>query len=482
MTPDPEPAGHRVADVDTVRSAMRYSTLEGLFASQYVSTTTTSMLVGFLLALGASVTQVGIAAALPLLGGLFQPLGAELLRRRKGWRKGQCVGGVIIDDVLWLVSIVSVVFLPAPTAVIAVLCILALQQIPVHSSLLAWQSWISDLIPPRVRGRYFGRRNFVVNTFGAVMAIFAGQFVEHIGDNAVWSFLVVIMIGMTARGISAYFLNKQPEPFPAVETPSHPVGRFKDPFRHGPFRKYLRFISRWEFSSQIVAPFFIVYMLQDLDLGLGFVTLVAALATVANLISQQFWGELADRFGNRQVLKTTCAVLVIEPLVWLFTGSTGMGLYLVVAIHLLNGFASGGFLLANANLMMGLAPRTGQSSYFAVQASLKGVSAAAGPVVGGVLLDRILGPIIPTGDLLSSFGILFVLGFILRSVGLFALRRIPEQTLVPDLHISVLISEFARSFSSTQGFGLLLQSFTIEPHLDNETIEDALEDMARNQH
>ena len=138
----------RVADVQTVRTAMRYSTLEGLFATQYVSTTTTSMLVGFLLALGASVTQVGFAAALPLLGGLFQPLGAELLRRRGGWRRGLCVGGVILDDVLWMVTILCVVFLPARTAVFAVLCILALQQIPVHTSLLAWQSWISDLIPP----------------------------------------------------------------------------------------------------------------------------------------------------------------------------------------------------------------------------------------------------------------------------------------------------------------------------------------------
>ena len=313
------------------------------------------------------------------------------------------------------------------------------------------------------------------------MAILAGQFVERVGSNAVWSFAVVILVGMLARAISAYFLNKQPEPFPAAETGSHPVGRFKDPFRHGPFRKYLNFASRWEFSAQIVAPFFIVYMLRELELGLGFVTLSAALATVANLVSQQFWGGLADRFGNRQVLKTTCAVLVVEPLVWLFTDSSGVGFYLIVAIHVLNGFASGGFLLANANLMMGLAPRTGQSSFFAVQATLKGVSAAAGPIVGGLLLDRFLGPVIPLGQVVTSFAVLFILGFILRAVGLFALRRIPETSIVPDLHISVLISEFARSFSSTQGFGLLLQSFTIEPHLDDETIEDALADMARNQ-
>ncbi len=469
----------QVADVDTVRAAMRYSTLEGLFAMQYVSATATSMLVGFLLALGASVTQVGFAASFPLLGGLFQPLGAELIRRQNGWRRKVCISGIIIDDLFWIVSILAVVFLPPATALIIVLCVLALQQAAIHTSLLAWQSWMSDLIPPAVRGRYFGRRNFVVYTFGALMAVLAGQFVERIGENAIWSFIVVISIGMVARAISAFFLNKQPEPFPASETDSHPLGRFKDPFRHGPFRKYLRFVTRWEFSIQIVAPFFIVYMLRELNVGLAFVTVAAGSATIANLISQQFWGGLADRFGNRQVLKATCGVLCIEPLLWLLTDSAGIGLYVIIGIHVLNGFASGGFLLANGNLMMGIAPRTGQTSFFAVQASVRGLSAAAGPLLGALLLDRILGPLVPADYLLTSFSILFLLAFSLRLFGLYALRKVPELSVVPRLHLSVLLSEFARSFNSTQGFSLLLQSFTIEPHLDDETIEDALVDMAK---
>lgn len=472
--PDPP-----VADVQTVRTAMRYSTLEGMFAMQYVSATSASMLVGFLLALGASVTQVGFAAALPLLGGLFQPLGAELIRRDNGWRRPLCVRGIVIDDLLWIVSVLSVVFLPLPTALIVVLTILAMQQVAIQSSLLAWQSWMSDLIPPNLRGRYFGRRNFVVLSFGAMMAIVAGQFVEHVGNNEVWAFLTVIIVGMIARGISAYYLNKQPEPFPAIDAGPRPVRRFADPFRHSVFRKYLRFVTRWEFSVQIAAPFFIVYMLRELEVGLAYVTVAAGCATVANLISQQYWGELCDQFGNRQVLRTTCAVLCIEPLLWLFTGSTGMGLVVIIIIHVLNGFASGGFLLANGNLLMGLAPRTGQTSFFAVSASVKGLSAALGPLVGGLLLDRILDRVLPDEYFVTTFAILFILAFCLRTVGLFALRKIPEQTPVPRLHLSILLSEFGRSFNSTQGFSLLLQSFTLDPNLDDEVIEDALDDMAK---
>ena len=128
---------------------------------------------------------------------------------------------------------------------------------------------------------------------------------------------------------------------------------------------------------------------------------------------------------------------------------------------------------------MGIAPRTGQTSFFAVQASVRGLSAAAGPLLGALLLDRILGPLVPADYLLTSFSILFLLAFSLRLFGLYALRKVPELSVVPRLHLSVLLSEFARSFNSTQGFSLLLQSFTIEPHLDDETIEDALVDMAK---
>ncbi len=465
-----------LVDAGVVKSAMRYSTLEGLFAAQYMATTTSALLVGFLLALGASVTQVGYAAALPMLGGIFQPLGAELIRRRKGWRRGICVSGVLIDDLLWIISILGVAFLPTSKALILVLVLLGVQQIPVHASLLAWQSWVSDLIPPRVRGRYFGTRNFTVNSFGAIVGILAGQFVEHIGDSTLWSFMAVIVFGMTGRAISAFILNKQPEPVPASMGVDRPLARFADPFNHQHYRQYLRFISRWEFAAQLAAPFFIVYMLRELGIGIGFVTLAAGFATLANLLSQQYWGNLCDYFGNRQILRTTCLVLVAEPLLWFFASPSSAGLAAISLIHVTAGFASGGFLLANGNLMMGLAPRDGQTSFFAVQAAIRGLSAAASPIIGGLLLDKVLSETVPTEALVSPFLVLFTLSFFLRLFGYLALKKVPEESIVPRLHLSVLISEFGRSFTSTHGFGLLLQGFTIEPNLDSKTIEDALRD------
>ena len=56
-------------------------------------------------------------------------------------------------------------------------------QLPLNN-LVAWTSWISDLIPSSLRGRYFGRRNFICNALGAVTDVAAGQFVQQVGCPA----------------------------------------------------------------------------------------------------------------------------------------------------------------------------------------------------------------------------------------------------------------------------------------------------------
>jgi len=465
----------REIDVATVRKSMHVSIIEGSFALQYMSLTTSTILVGFLLALGASASQIGLAAALPLLGGIFQPLGSELIRRMNGWRKGICVGGVVVDSALWLVTIAICIVLPPSSALIVALLVLALQQIAINPSALAWTSWVSDLIPPDVRGRFFSRRNFVIFGLGAITAVIAGQFIDRVGHNEIWSFLAAFAVGVVARSISAWFLTKQPEPFPAEHDSSSLISRMITPFRDPMYRKYLNFTVWWEFSFYLASPFFAVYMLQSLEVSFGTVAVFAGLTTVANLLTQRYWGRLSDRFGNQQVLRLTCLILTLEPLIWLFARNSGPGFVLIGVLHILGGAASGGMLLANANLMMGLAPLRDQTSFFAIRGATRGVFASAGPILGGVLLDQVFGPILSVPTFLGSgFALLFLIAFVFRSLGWFVLQTVREPIARPHMHPSVLLSEFARSPNLTQGFSPLLQAFFVTSDLDDDTIEEAI--------
>lgn len=470
-----------IADVDMVRSAMRNSTIEGMFALVYLSVTTATILIGLLISLGASSLQIGIAAAMPLLGGIFQPIASEVIRRSGGWRRMICVIGMTVDSLLWIVSVVAIVLLPAPVALTVMLCVMVVQQVANHTTALAWNSWMSDLIPPLIRGRYFGKRSLLLNTAGAITAVLAGVFIDHIGEKQIWSFVVVILLGVAARLFSTIYMRRQPEPFPAIERSTSFLRRIADPFRDRLYRRYLKFVFSWEFSVQLAAPFFVVYMIRVLGVPFSTVALLAGLTTLANILGQRTWGELIDQFGNRAVLSVTSFILAIEPVAWLLAGKTGIGFSVIVLIHIFAGLSNGGFLLSSATMMMSLAPTAGKNSFFAMHALVRGASAAAGPILAGLLLDRVLNVFITVPPWMgTAFTVVFLLAFSGRLLAWVFLQNLNEPKNYPTLHVSVLLSEFGRSFNVTQGYSLTLQSFSLEPKLDDRTIEQALEEAVRN--
>lgn len=466
------------ATMSQIREGMRISVLDGVFAVPYVNITAGTLLTGFLLALGASTAQIGFVSMLPLAGGLIQPVGAHLIRRHGGWRKPIVVTSVILDDLLWAVTLVAVFALPPRTALLAAITVLALQQTITAVITVAWTSWMSDLVPASLRGRYFGRRNFVCNAVGAVAAVLAGQFVARIGGAALWSFATVIVVAMLFRLVSAILLARQPELTPEKPGPGRLRDHFTVPFSNEAFRHYAQFGLAWGFAVHIASPFFAVYMLVDLQMDLGVVMVLAALSISANLAGQRFWGTVSDRYSHLQVMKIAVLVVVLQPVWWLFASDSGLGFFVIVLAHLVGGFTWGGYQLASGNLMMALVPATGKSSFFGTQAALSGVAGAAGPIVGGLLADGLLKELqIPVLGRSAALPALFFVSFVLRLASWTLLSRIDEPTKRPRLRIAYLIGDALRTSNQTQGFDPLLHR-AFESADDDRPLEEALERLA----
>lgn len=447
----------RAIDGGVVRSAMRYSTLDGIFAVQYTTLTTGTLLIGFLLVLGASASEVGLVAMLPLLGGILQPVGSALVRWQNGWRKTVTVIGVIIDDLSWSAVIALAVFLPPEKVVTGIIGILIIQQTVTAFYVVSWTSWISDLIPGTLRGRFFGKRNFICNALGAVSAVIAGQFIERVGNNAVWSFGVVILAAMISRLLSAFFLSKQPEPFPEDISGLRFMKQMSMPFKNLNYRKYLNFSLIWSLGVQIASPFFTVYMIRDLHIDFGTVTLFAGITTFANLIGQRYWGPLCDRFGNKAVMRATGILIATLPFWWLFTSGSGPGFYLIGILSAFGGFAWSGYLLANGNFMMVLAPGAGKTSFFAMQAAAAGLFGAIGTLGGGLLIDNVLNKIPDVAVWLPrGIPMLFFISFLIRLIAWNYLRRIKEPARKPQMQVTYLIRDAVRTFNILQGFSPIL--------------------------
>src|SRR5690606_26597056 len=118
------------------------------------------------------------------------------------------------------------------------------------------------------------------------------------------------------------------------------------PLRDVNFRRFILFHLCWQWSVNLAAPFFTVYMLKDLDLSYTFVTGLTSLTALANMAGMRFWGQMTDRFSAKPVGILGGIVAALLPGLWLATLVAPPWAVLPV-VHILGGF---GWAALNLNL------------------------------------------------------------------------------------------------------------------------------------
>ena len=183
------------------------------------------------------------------------------------------------------------------------------------------------------------------------------------------------------------------------------------------FLKFLVYFTLWTFSVNLSAPFFNVYLLDELNLDLTQVTLYNSLSAGANLLLLMFWGRLADRIGNRPILIGVGIIFALFPLFWLVTGNNSLSIWFwLPLLHLVAGGTSAAIDLCSNNLQLDIAPNQHQTTYFGIAAACAGISGAVGTAVGGFWIE------FGYGGLLG----LFALSGVLRLVALLPLIFVRE--------------------------------------------------------
>jgi MFS family permease len=189
------------------------------------------------------------------------------------------------------------------------------------------------------------------------------------------------------------------------------------------FLKFVLYLSIWCFAVNVSAPFFNLYMLDNLDIDISVVTIYNALGTGANMLMLLLWGKLADRIGNRPLLLLVGVLVAVTPLLWLGTQSDQISFWVwLPLLHVLAGGTWAAIDLCTNNLMMGVAPLHNQSKYFAIAGAIAGITGAAGIAASSFLLT------LPgVGGLLG----LFVVSGFLRLFALLPLVFVQEQRSMP---------------------------------------------------
>jgi MFS family permease len=356
-----------------------------------------------------------VLAALPLAAKLSQLFTSAYIERAGHWPRTALICGAIARVLLLGAAAVPVVFGHGPAAARALVGFVALSSLAASFFDLALLTWMAELVPPSVRGRFLGRRNRNSGVVAQIAALVAAVILDRIsgggGSPTLFAalFAVAGIIGLGAIPVLA-----------RVPTPRRTTSRVElpplrkmliTPLRDTNFRIFLGFATVWHVALGMSAPFLIVFMLEGLGLSLSQVTLLASLTSMVGALTMEYWGRLGDHFGTKTVLRVGTYLITLPTLFWFFV--TPDLVWLLVPIHLVSGFGWGAYNTNVNNMVLKLAPEGRGPSYVATLSAVAGSAEAVGPLIGGIIISQVGGWAPST---LWPYYVVVLIAFALRAI------------------------------------------------------------------
>jgi MFS family permease len=372
-----------------LRQALRYSFLEGAFSVVMFGLLQT-FAVPALMALGAA--EIGVAnltGLAALSAGLIQ-LAAPRLASFVPSRRVLVVRCVLVQAGA-CVLLAGTGFLPAQVAIPAAVLAYAFYGMSGSVANGPWASWMSDLIPASIRGRYFAQRGLWLGLIHGSIVLGTGYVLHLIrqgGDAAPWwAFAGVFIVAAACRVASGLFLRKQYEPQLTEPTPAHDFTywQFLAKVRESNFTRFVVGFAFLNAAAFFAGAFSAVYVLRDLRYGYGTLAFLSIVSLASSLFFVRFWGRVSDRYGNRFVLRI-CALSIV-PIPLIYATSTSIGA--LAAAHAIGGAVWSGFGLSGFNYVMEAATPKRRVRCFAYMNVTVGVLAAAAAIAGGEIAIRL---------------------------------------------------------------------------------------------
>jgi MFS family permease len=404
-----------------VRRGLRLSIWEGAVATVHISITGavggSVFLTGFALLLGANSFQLGILGALPFIGQLFQFVGAYL-EERVGNRRRLVLSGGLAGRLIWtlLLALPFMSFLGGAQLAVfffGLACSYALSGIAGN----AWLSWMTDLVPARQRGSYFGTRNTVAAVAAMATAFLAGYALDsarQMGQETIGYALIFGVAVLSALG-SAALIARQAEPPIKPKASVNLADMLGGPLRDRAFRSFVAANVGWAIAIGVAGPFFNAYGLSALNLGFSALALQAIVTSAVSLIFGPLMGRLQDKYGYRRVL--VACVIGTLPLPWGWVLSTPDNIIPLWLTSIFSGVFWPGINQGMLSVLMERAPADHRGAAMASFSAITGVGTLAAGLLGGALATLLVGVQVVVGPVqIVGLGFIFVLSSLLRAL------------------------------------------------------------------
>tara|TARA_B100001971_G_scaffold129725_1_gene119745 strand:- start:26501 stop:27886 length:1386 start_codon:yes stop_codon:yes gene_type:complete len=207
--------------------------------------------------------------------------------------------------------------------------------------------WMFDILPERIRGRYFATDALVVGLAGVLTLLLSSVLFYLLSPyNA---FRVLFSLTLIAAVVSLGFLRNLPDGRRPVVIPlRHFFSRApKLCFRPSHYRRFLRLQVAYGIAGYAFTPFSVYYLKTALDYSQSYILALMALQFVGMFGAALVIKEWIDRLGSKPFFVLSNLATIAFQIYWLliilFPGRLEMALPL---IYLLVGFAVSSFQTA----------------------------------------------------------------------------------------------------------------------------------------
>jgi MFS family permease len=412
----------RVRRLTAVRRSLKASLVEGAVAEVFGALATGAVTTAWALYLGAGPAIFGLLGALPL--------GAQLINLPVTWfterigRKRLAVAAVGASRLIYL----PLVFLPllpvaTGTKLRIFLAVVAMSTLLGVAGNNAWTAWMGDLVPPRIRGRFFGRRTISVSLAGTLATLSAAIVLDHLVASRDVALTALTGGACVAGLLSITLLQQQTEPRSARAPRASPVGQLvRSCLRDRMVRPYLHYQFAWNAAVALSAGFFSYHMLANLQTGFLIVAMHGILVAAVRIASAPLWGQAVDRLGARPVIVLCSFGISVVPLIWFLT--TPDRLWPIALEALIAGLLWAGHGIAGVDLSINLAPRVSRSVYLAAIATAGGIGFTISSIGAGRIAAALPDRLDVDGYWLTNIHVLFLLSAIGRFSAAVLARRI----------------------------------------------------------
>ncbi len=386
----------------------------------------------FLAELSISNTQIGIILSLIPFTGLVALFISQRVARF-GYKRTFILFWSIrkgIATLLIIVPWVSIQFGELAT-VILVMIIMAGFSLSRSIAEVGFYPWQQEFVPDGVRGK-FSASNTVVSNIVSILAVGVATVVLGLSTD-INRFILLFAVGSIAGFVAVWMYTRVPGGAPEVklDTTQSSFANLLMAAKDHNLQLYLGGILLFTLGTGPLYSFLPLYMQSQIGLTDSGILALQISTLMGGLISSQFLGWSADRYGSKPVMLMGVVLTLVLPMGWLLMPrASDMSLLIALNLAFVQGIAGLAWGIGSGRLLfVRIMPVQHKAEYTAVFYAAIGLIGGFSQIVGGGLIDAFSGV---SGQFLfitlDPYTVLIIISIILPAISIILFTKLVSDS------------------------------------------------------